>query len=160
MRLTILILCGLAAFMTACSSDEEVSGPDARRALLAEKWAVWRSLKLSEYDFEFTRECFCAGLTRTPVQISVKDGVVVEVRVVETGDVVSPEDVEEFFDITIEDLFRMIERAIGSDPAAMTIKYDKVAGYPRSLRVDPVLGLADEEYGFVTQLVDTSGVGI
>ncbi len=55
--------------------------------------------------------------------------------------------------LTIDEVFGLIERKLKNKPDKVEIVYDESLGYPRSVKIDPVKEMYDEEYAFTIELV-------
>ena len=78
-----------------------------------------------------------------PVRIEVLDGEVVSAVIVETD-----EPAPEARELTIEDLFDMVQDEIDRDPDDLDVVYDEQLGFPASVDVDPIDNAMDDEHGF------------
>jgi hypothetical protein len=85
-----------------------------------------------------------------PVRIEVLDGEVVSAVIVETGEP-APADRE----LTIEDLFDMVQDEIDGDPDDITVDYDDELGFPENVDVDPIENAIDDEHGFSAEEFET-----
>ncbi|MFM1912671.1 MAG: hypothetical protein RIR51_509, partial [Bacteroidota bacterium] len=102
----------------------------------------WESLKINNYQFEYTHNCFCSEEYRGPFKIEVKNGEVFSVNgVLGNGNswVQLP---------TIDSLFQFVEKSQLGNYETLTVKYDPNYGFPTDFWIDPNKMIADEEFGF------------
>lgn len=102
----------------------------------------WESLKINNYQFEYTHNCFCSEEYRGPFNIEVKNGEVYSVNgVLGNGNsmVQLP---------TIDSLFQFVEKSQLGNYETLTVKYDPNYGFPTDFWIDPNKMIADEEFGF------------
>ena len=124
--------------------------------------ATWRDLVLADYDYTFTRQCFCAEEWRGPYDVQVRGGEVVAATF--RGESLLEIDalgITAFSDLvlTVDDLFNEIERSIG-EVAELTVEYDAELGYPANVFIDVDERIADEEIEYViTDLRPIPAVG-
>lgn len=122
---------------SSCKKDEFTPSKD-----LEVNFKRWESLKIKNYQFEYTHNCFCSEEYRGPFKIEVKNGEVFSVNgVLGNGNswVQLP---------TIDSLFQYIEKSQLSDYETLTVKYDPNYGFPTEFWIDPNKMIADEEFGF------------
>jgi hypothetical protein len=126
MRFNVLVL-ACAVGVAACSSP---FGPDEARALTAAR-ARWDGRPFADYTFDARHGCFCPPEHIGPVRITVQQGAIVSVTLLETGEALDPAN---WF--TIDQLFDRIPvlaKEDGVDDVA--VEYDATLGFPTSVRV-------------------------
>jgi len=101
----------------------------------------WAEREPAEYQFNYTRSCFCPALTN--VRVTVRNGVVVSARVIATGAELSPTERAEI--PTIDGLFDVIESAIDQRAHELRVSYDAQMGFPMSIVLDYREMIADDE---------------
>jgi hypothetical protein len=143
-KLAAAALIGLS--LAACDSATTPVDPDSddRPATIAafeQARGRWSSLGLSDYDYVFSRSCFCAPDFREPVRITVRGGQVAAVTSVATG---QPRPTEGY--PTVDDLFATLQEALDGDAALVRVTYDPALAYPTSFYIDRDFHIADEEY--------------
>jgi hypothetical protein len=134
------------ALLSACS----LSGPDTRLEPLAALSAAaerWHGSGVTDYELTMKRSCGeCLPTSALRVTVSVLDDMKTVTRADDGIPVEAPPgtypDVPELFDLIEEMLLA------GADVEA---QYDSELGYPRSVAIDPVPGIVDEEFGFVVE---------
>jgi hypothetical protein len=128
----------LIAALLACSPNtpEEDALEDARES--------WEENAPAHYRFVHDEWAFAPS--DGPVEIEVQDGEVVSALIIET-DQPAPASRE----LTIEDLFDVIEGELDDEPDAIEIRYDAELGYPESVDVDPLQNAMDDEHGFTVE---------
>ncbi|HEX2080664.1 MAG TPA: DUF6174 domain-containing protein [Longimicrobium sp.] len=109
----------LALALAACDSPTE----SADVALEVHR-RIWERQGIDDYRYELTRYCFCA---RLDVGVQVRDGQVVEVRDMESGQVLPQERWEEVR--TVDQLFESIRRARERGEFD-EVRYHPTLGYP------------------------------
>jgi hypothetical protein len=124
--------------------------------VLADARVRWDRAGMLDYDYSFTRICFCLEDYLGPFEVSVRDGRIAaaalrgtDVLDIETLEIATYEDVV----LTIDDLFAEVERAL-RDAASITVQYDPVSGFPAELSIDWATDVADDEIGY--QVADLS----
>jgi hypothetical protein len=127
----------VALFLTA-GCGGQVSTPSQR----------WDELKLSHYDFELSRVCFC--LPRSEVlKVTVAAGKIVELQDAATGAAVAQDEAP--WARTIDGFFDLIEEAERKG-AKVTVTWDETLGYPTDIAIDWVPRAADDEVRFHLEL--------
>jgi hypothetical protein len=138
-----------AVSITAC----EVLGLDseARSAheQLIRQRQRWMSSGYQSYTYTLRVSCFC--LLQVPVTIDVVANEVVSARYADGSGVLSAEALEST--PTIDDLFRIIERALADRVDGLNVVYHPTLGYPQSISIDHRFGVADDEVAY-----DVSGL--
>ena len=106
---------------------------------LGEARRKWEARSFTDYTFETRHGCFCLPEDVGPVRITVRQGVMTEVTMIETGEPVSP---DRWY--TIEQFFDRIPGFAGSDDVDdVEVEYDPVLGYPASVSVRFEEGVLD-----------------
>lgn len=106
----------------------------------------WEATDLSSYSYQYRLSCFCPPQLLETARISVTDGLVTGVYLMDS-DAPAPPDTHDLYQ-TIDGLFDRLAGSLASDPAVFEVTYDGVAGYPTSAQVDISEQIADEEYSF------------
>lgn len=140
MRISLLVLAVIA--VAGCSDS---TGPGDQRGLLEQNLALWSRKGPGSYRFTITRSCECIPEMTGPVVIEVVNGQVDDRRYA-TGGAVSPQ-YDDLFR-PIPGLFELIGLALDSPAAAVSVRYDAVYGYPASIQIDWVAGVADDEVSY------------
>lgn len=124
------------AAATACSSPFD---PDEAR-VLANARAQWRQRAFADYIFEARHSCFfCRPEELGPVRITVRQGAIESVILVETGEAVDPG-----YWFTIEQLFERIPLWAKNDGVDdVTVTYDAALGFPASVGIRYEEGILD-----------------
>ena len=110
----------------------------------------WRNTGITDYDYSFTRGCFCPEEFVGPYAVSVRQQAVVRATFQGT----------DLFDIgileigrydeivkTVDGVFEEIERAL-READSFTAEYDPLLGYPTNVYIDWIANAADEEVGY------------
>jgi len=126
----------------ACS---DATGPADQGVLLAQAEALWSRRAIVNYHFTITRFCECIPESAGPVVVQVLDGEVLTRRYL-TGTAVDPQ-YDDLFR-TVPGLFDTIREAIAAPAAAVSVSYNGSYGYPESIQIDWVAGLADDEVSY------------
>ena len=131
-------------FLAASGCGEDPLAPDEQA--LANARARWESRGPSTYTYHYRLSCFCPPQLLETARISVSDGQVTAVHLLDS-DVPAPPDTYDWYE-TVEGLFERLAVALESDPAVFEVTYDGTLGYPTSAQVDISEQIADEEYSF------------
>ncbi len=134
----VLILAALAS----CGGPTHPDPLAPERDRLARHEALWRSQRITSYQFRYRQACYCLPETTAPVVITVRDGSIAEVVKVGSGE---PADASAPFYRSVEQIFDVIRTAIDDGAESLTVGYDEQLGYPRSVSVDPRRQVADDE---------------
>jgi hypothetical protein len=137
------------AFALGLAACEDTAGPEGVLALNRERW---REQGLDDYEFMFTRYCFCLVEAAGPVQIRVAAGTVVSV--IDTlGQPVDSLAVAQYFTFTIDSLFGVVEHAIAVHAHRLDVRYHPSFGYPEFIFIDYDAQTIDEETTLIAALL-------
>jgi hypothetical protein len=136
-----LFLVFLAA-LAACSTATDPTDP---AAALADARTRWSSAGIANYDYTITRGCECSPESVGPVVIEVRHHQVQNRRYL-TGTAVDPQFAEIFS--AVPGLFDLIEEAILEPAAGLAVRYNAEYGYPETIQIDWVAGVADDEVSY------------
>lgn len=152
MRHILRLLSAMVLVTAACDGDS-VLGTAPEILELSAARERWADSEPAEYQFNYTRSCFCPALTN--VRVTVRNGVVISARVIATGVELSP---AERADIpTIDGLFDIIESAIAQRAHELRVSYDAQMGFPMSIVLDYREMIADDEvYYEVKEVMSTA----
>jgi hypothetical protein len=128
--------------LTSCS----ITGPSGRTGdelELARNRQRWASARISDYEFDFQRSCFCGPEATQPVHIVVRQNAIVSV--VRTSDG-QPASSNYTVWPRIDELFLDVQQRLEQHIDRLDVTYDATLGYPRSIIADIVLMSADDEY--------------
>ncbi|USN54611.1 MAG: hypothetical protein H6765_08985 [Candidatus Peribacteria bacterium] len=131
-----------------CDLDPHADDYRDIQAALDAAQAVWVTAELQEYAAVQQVSCFCITDYIRPISFDVLDGVI------DTSSAMYADDqggeLGEFAPdlLTVEELFTLIQEAIDSKAATITVSYDEDLGYPTSLWIDQSEMMADEERGY------------
>ena len=115
----------LAALLPACAAlTMPGNGP------VAEHRSQWQSQHLSDYSYQFQRDCFCTPTATQPVTIEVRGGQVSRVLSTTTGQPLPNADVQPGSWPTIDDLFQQIEELQAAKVTPLVVRWDGARGYP------------------------------
>jgi hypothetical protein len=131
----------LTALATSCS----VTSPSGRSAEMREyqrNRERWDGQALHDYEFDFSRGCFCATDATEPVHIVVRsDAIVAVVRLRDgapaSGGAQWPR---------VDELFADVLARLQQSAARVSAAYDPEYGYPRTIVVDVLANAVDDEY--------------
>lgn len=140
MILRAVVLLSIAA--GGCGDDP--LGPE-EEALVSAR-ARWGAAGHSAYTYRYRLSCFCPPQLLETARVSVSEGQVTAVYLLDS-DAPAPPETYDMYD-TIDGLFARLERDLANHPAVFEVTYDAAAGYPTSARVDISEQIADEEYSF------------
>jgi len=106
----------------------------------------WRTNGLVTYQFQFFWRCIiCHPNFKELVRVDVRDGSIVGVTKVATGEAMPP---DQWVHSTVEGLFDWIEAKLALHPEVIRVTFDPVWGYPVSGFYDQSSLMNDEEMGF------------
>jgi hypothetical protein len=106
----------------------------------------WRTNGLVTYQFQFHWRCIiCHPNFRELVRVDVRDGSIVRVTKLATGEALPP---DQWVHYTVEGLFDWIEGKLALHPEVIRVTFDPVLGHPVSGFVDQSSLMNDEEMGF------------
>ncbi|MGB5525448.1 MAG: DUF6174 domain-containing protein [Gemmatimonadota bacterium] len=146
------LVLGLLLVMVNGCGDDPLS-PEVEA--LAGARARWESAGYTDYTYLYRLSCFCPPQLLETARVSVSDGQISEVYLVDS-DTPAPPDSYTWYH-TIDGLFDRLAESLASDPVIFEVTYDGVAGYPRSAQIDISEQIADEEYSFTASDLDAAG---
>lgn len=140
----LLLILGLS--LSGCALIGSDDGPvrdlqDAERR--------WTEQNLENYRFLYQKLCFCGFIGK--VQITVRDGEVVDGFVLETGDPLPFNELS--YVPTIEELFTIIADAQQRDAHQLEVSYSG-QGYPERIIIDYRQNVADDEFSYYVEAVE------
>jgi hypothetical protein len=152
MRPIRIFLSSLVLCVAACDGDTLFGTSPELRELSAAR-ERWASSEPVEYQFNYTRSCFCPELTN--IRVTVRNGAVISARVIATGVELSP--AERTYVLTIDGLFDLIESAIDQKAHDLRVQYDSQMGFPASIVLDYREMTADDEFYYeVKEVMSTA----
>lgn len=129
----------LALVLAGCAAPLAQGGAGAQD--VSAQRQTWARQGMDDYRFVLTRECFCLG--RGPMQVTVRDGRVAEVRDPQTGAPVDEQTAA--LAPTIEGLFdRIAEAQANGEHTA--IEYHPRLGYPTTAEIGTLANDAGTRY--------------
>ena len=111
----------------------------------------WEQRGPASYAYEFHRGCFCSSEAIQAVRITVTNGVVTGVVRVDDGQPIPPEQIEQYFRITIDSLFDILGAAL-EDADAVTVQYHPFWGHPTAVAIDYIRNAIDDETSYSAAL--------
>ena len=130
----------LIALAVSCS----VTSPSGRSADMQEflrNRERWNGRALRDYEFDFSRGCFCATDATEPVHIVVREDAIVSVVRIRDGVPATGASWPR-----VEELFADVLARLQQPAARVSVAYDPAYGYPRSIVVDVLANAVDDEY--------------
>ena len=116
------------------------------RAELQSARQRWRTQGPTTYQFQFQWRCIiCHPNFREMVRVEVRDGSIVAVTKLATGEPLPP---DQWVHYTVEGLFDWIEAKLALHPELMRVEFDPLLGHPVSGFYDQSSLMNDEEMGF------------
>ena len=110
--------------------------------------ALWASKAVDDYQLTLQYNCFCPF--RDPIRVSVVDGRVTSVTLLD-GAAVNPQDVN-WYPLLVESAFRTVQENLEADQIEVT--FDPAFGFPAHVNANPDDNTFDEEFSFdVTDFV-------
>jgi Family of unknown function (DUF6174) len=152
MRHLMRLLSAMVLMTAACDGDSVLgSAPEILELSAArERWA---DSKPTEYQYEYSRACFCPTLTN--VRVTVRNDVVISARVIGTGEELPLAERAQI--PTIDGLLDIIGAAIDQRAFDLRVQYDARMGYPKSIILDYREMIADDEvYYEVKEVMSTA----
>ena len=113
------------------------------RLELEHSWRIWQARRAANYQYVQQRLCFCPVEVVSPVLVTVSNDVVVARRYA-SEDTPIPIQLSNVWG-TIDDLFRLIDRAIEEEAASLHVTYHNTLGYPTHISIDYRTSIADDE---------------
>lgn len=111
----------------------------------------WEQRGPASYSYEFQRGCFCGGDALQRVRISVTNGVVTGVVRVDDGQPIPPDQITQYFRISIDSLFDILGDAL-EDADVVTVQYHPFWGYPTAVAIDYILNAIDDETNYSAEM--------
>ncbi len=140
---------GFILTVTAFEANPSPGDPAARQAF-EEALARWEDAGLADYDYTFTRGCFCPEEWIGPYQVAVRVGEIVRAsfKGIDLFDVEMLE-IGRYDEIikTVPALFDEVERAL-READSFTAEYHPRLGYPANVYIDWIANAADEEVSY------------
>ena len=142
-RIPLAVLVTLVASASACDG---MFGPDDELQTLRDRRRQFERQVGPNYVYEYRNVRFAIGPVVEPVRIRVRQGQIVSVESLSSGQAVPPDNWRYFE--TVEGVFRAIEDAHANGAASVQAAYDPRYGYPTNVYIDYDQRLADEEAGY------------
>lgn len=140
-----LIGCVDAAIHGCPPVSEPTPTPSDQRAELERNRQLWdHGARVPSHQYILMRGCFCQGPHR--IDVRVVNGELQEILDPETGDPI--ENLDPYFPVTIDDLFDLLDGAIGRADV-VDVDYDPTWGAPVRISIDYLLPAVDDEISFV-----------
>jgi hypothetical protein len=111
-----------------------------------EKWTEQSQLFSRNYTYTLQIGCFCPNDITSPVNVIVLNGETYSVVYQSDGQTVTNSVLDAVN--TIEDLFKIIRNAINEKVDKLTVEYDPILGYPKTISIDPIETAVDEERAY------------
>jgi hypothetical protein len=118
-------LIAAALVLAACDMPTESEGVTPIPGEPSLQRQLWEQQDIDDYRFAYSRMCFCLELPL--VNVRVRDGQVVDVRVASTGRLLDRDRWDEI--PTVDQVFDFIAQAEARDEAS-DVKYHPTLGYP------------------------------
>lgn len=122
-------------------------GDPQQRRQFGDALSQWEEARIFDYDYQFTRGCFCPREFTGPYAVGVRAGVVatasldgVDLFDIEMLEIGRYEEIIQ----TVDGVFAEIERAL-READSFTAEYHPELGYPTSVYIDWIANAADEE---------------
>jgi hypothetical protein len=133
------------ALLGACTGSPTQDALDDARA-------AWDDEGQASYRFTWRQGCECIPEATRPIRIEVENDQIVAATYVDGGQPV-PSNVRMYL-LTVDGIFDEIQSAIDEDAHRITVDYDPVAGFPRTVAIDYDKLTADEELSLAIQDVE------
>ena len=115
-------------------------------------WSRWNRLRPAQYTYDFRRSCFCLTEAIQPVRITVSNGQVVSVATLPELTPVPPEQVNQFYRVTLDSVFGIVRHALDEGADMITAHFDPQWGYPTEVAIDYLTNAIDEELSLSSAL--------
>ena len=136
-----LLLACACSIATACSSPTGLSRD------LADARARWSDAAIMSYQVTVYRDCGeCPVGARRAVIVTVRNGVVASRRYADTGELVPATSASIF--PSVDEMFGVIDGAIGSRAYKLDAQYDPTLGFPSSVFIDYNAQTVDDETSY------------
>lgn len=123
------LLGSLIPVAVAAAACHDATAPTSQAISLARAKALWTAAGVRTYSFTATRSCLCTPEAVGPVRVTVTNGQITGVTLIETGDPVAP---GTWFDIN--GLFALIESELAARPNLLQVTFDPATGYPTHVK--------------------------
>lgn len=146
-----LIRCALLfalPWLSLLSCADQGTAPDYSGIANPEK--RWAAYQLHDYTIAQYRTCFCVDGGKRHL-ITVRHGNIAGVSDQASGRDVPRDQWGRFK--TVGELFSLVNSIDPAGVASLQVTYDVKFGIPVRVFIDPSVSIADEEYGFETELV-------
>lgn len=114
-------------------------------------WSRWQRRGPDSYSYEFHRSCFCGGEATLAVRITVTNGVVTAVMRLADDQPLPPDQVNQFFQVTIDSLFGIVGAAL-EEAHSVAVQYHPFWGYPTQVSIDYIQNAIDDEINYTAEL--------
>jgi hypothetical protein len=142
------------AFMTLSCSDlgnAPAQGWLADYSSISDPAKRWQAYAIEDYSMLQAQTCFCAD-GGWKFLITVQSGRITGVVDPADGKVLAGNRWGAFR--TIDDLFALVKSIDTTTVASLSVSYDARYGYPLRVFIDPSTHMADEEYGYETEMLE------
>jgi len=120
---------------------QDADAPDSLQTDLDKNTTLWNGSGISDYQYTYKRIYFC--VPEEDIVIVVKSGVISEAFYTPSGMFVSDTQLLNLH--TISGLFDVIQAAINSNAASLSVTYNSLHGYPEKIAIDQDTNSVDEE---------------
>ncbi|NQZ07322.1 MAG: META domain-containing protein [Algicola sp.] len=145
----------LITMLTGCGSSGSDSAsntpsPDPTPAIVTEQQALtdaqnlWNSHASEYYTYQYQRSCECLPDATALMDLSVINNTLLSARNHTTGEIV-PAQIRDHIN-TVAEIFAVIQSAIDTDAASITVNYHLGLGYPELVNIDYDAVMADDEF--------------
>lgn len=128
---------------TACTSPTAPAGLEKERERLQRNQALWSQANITSYQMRQEISCLCPSELRGPAWVTVRDGAVVSLVLVATGQPVPPEYARYYH--SVDGLFSSIQNALDQRFDSVGVAYDPQRGHPIRIGMDGRKEIFDDE---------------
>lgn len=131
----------LITLLLLALSCADPTGNEVPLSELEQNQERWAQHNISTYEYRLQRLCFCGFVD--PVDVTVRDGIITAVVVVDSQEELEPSMFEQFY--TVDGLFQVVQDALDGEAHSIVATYDPEFGYPVDIAIDYIEQAIDDE---------------
>jgi hypothetical protein len=106
----------------------------------------WAGQEIGSYRYQLRVNCFCPPEVTEPVIVEVRNGATISVSYAATGRLAESRYFEKYD--TVDELFIVIDDALGRKADEISVTYDEKLGFPTRIYIDFVKQAVDDEIAY------------